>query len=208
MLDIILQSVAFSQLDATPKGDIMQHEAPTNELILVILAAVLLAGTFRMAEWLIRDLWRRQRNRIIWWNGDTGSLSIEWMPRASAFNKDGKRYLLDGRARAAGPYPTWVIDPETGFNLVAPTRSELVEAGGMSMVAAMVTDPSILHREVVMNRARDSLTANDEPKDPYGWVPVVAGVSAISLLVIVGMLGYFGWKLLQAGSLVNGTAGV
>lgn len=108
--------------------------------------------------------------------------------------KDGKvetknkTVILQGLAKFGGTAPTWIINPENGWNYTFPTRAQTVDAD-LKLAVLEPSNPESYHRAIFRHRWDDTFRAGEEP-NKYAWVPLVAVLGFILLLLILGGIGY------------------
>lgn len=173
-------------------------------MTIVFVFSLLLYALLRLGEYAYVELRRKGKARIVWLDHDSGELRIDFHERNGnevtlGTGERAKRYLLDGRARYPGRYPTWLVNARHGWNFVAPSDEQTVEKDSILQVLA-ISNPATYHNAIHRNKARDALRANDE-SDRWGWVLPVAIVAGVALLATLGIVG---WIAVQLG---KGAAG-
>jgi hypothetical protein len=174
---------------------------PDPIVFVVVACCLLFAGFTRLSELLIVQLSRRGKVRVVWVDPDSGGLSVEFVKREGneipAKGPDGpRRYILDGKARFSGQWPTWIVHARHGWNFTGPTDAETVQSNERLRVLA-ISNPSSYHHAITHNEARDALEAN---KDEDSWIVKVAPFALIALLMVMVGVGYLVVKVGQAAN--------
>lgn len=172
---------------------------------------VLRLGEFVLVEWS-----RRGKVRIGWTNGDLTNITFTFheargnsvvMRRKDRFMRfflsgnarllgggpvalkaqDGTDIKLNPAYRMGGRYPTFLVDPVTGFNFKPPTHAQL--AGDEMTAALMTVDPELAYLVTAENEWATGLRGNEEKQQATWFVPVVVGV-VIIVLTFAGVILY------------------
>lgn len=179
------------------------------EICLVV--GLLLYGVLRVGEWMVTDLMRRGKKRILWVDDDARQASVSWVRTGTkvagvqlAENEfvlgkgdAGKVYRLEGKASYGGRWPTWIMNPRTGLNLTGPTDAETMHKDTFHAVLS-IFDPSSYYKAISRNEASDTLSANEDA-DKNSWVLPVVVIGGVVLLGCFGMLAFIVTKMQHAG---------
>lgn len=136
-----------------------------------------------------RKLNRLRKRRILWINGDEKSVVEEFIrTKDGRFRKGDKEYLLDGLSKHTGDHATWLVDPEAGWTYRAPTRKETYEAS-LQMAVLEPSNPATYHKAIRRKRWDDLLQSGADA-DKYRWVPAVALIGLLALILCLAALAW------------------
>lgn len=164
-----------------------------NPFALVLLIACIVTfalGCF--APFVVTEIRRTGKARIIWWDPDAGRFDIMFYKRMNGNEvhigkgESMKRFILEARARQPGRWPTWVIHPRYGWNFLALSDVETVDRDPLLQRLA-ISNPASYHNQISINKPRQGFRANDP--DDKSWIVTAVIVAGILLaLVFVGVM--------------------
>src|SRR5438034_10972900 len=128
-------------------------------LVVALACGILFWGLGRLGEWGFVTLKRRGTARVVWVEPDAGAVGVSFHKRKGNEIKVGKgdeakTFILEGKARQNGDYPTWMIHWRHGWNLTAPTDEETVRKDDRLRMLA-ISNPESYDYAIKHNDARD-----------------------------------------------------
>lgn len=165
-------------------------------LTVLIVVGLLIYGIGRLGEAMFLLLKRRGSARVVWIDPDAGGVNIEWVKRVgnevtAKVAGEQQTFILDGKARLSGKWPTWIINSRRGWNYIAAPDADTVHADTL-LQALAPNNPGAYYHAISHNEARDSLEANKGGDSM--WVQL-APFMLIALVLIMAILGWIAWKI-------------
>lgn len=181
--------------------------SPGTFTLFVLAIGLMLAALVRVGEFMVVDMSRRGKARIVWLDADGKKPSIEFHAVKDGQitvgkGDDARTYILEAEAMYPGRYRTWVMEPKFGWNFRAPTRVETVDADKRLAVLS-VSNPSSYHKAMARNEWADALKANEDKQAP-SWVPMAIAVGGVLVLGLFGMLGFIVYRVSSASAAAGG----
>lgn len=177
----------------------MEIAEPTFYAV-VLASAIMVWGTFRMAEWAFTEMGRKGKYRVIFWDQDARNYRIEFCAVKNGELQLGKgdkakRFILESEAVMAGKYPGVLVNPVTGWNYRAPTKAETVDSDARLAVLS-ISNPSSYHKAMARNEWAEALSANDEA--PSAWAKnagLIAFAAVLIAAMVFGTVGFAIWAM-------------
>lgn len=127
---------------------------------------------------------------IIWIGPDTRQISLGYHRVVKGtIPLPEKDILLEGNAKHGGKNSAWIVDPETGWNFIAPTRKETFDKD-IKMAVLEPSNPAAYHRALKRHRWNDVLRAGE---DNDRWAKMAPMLAIIGLIVVILILATLAW---------------
>jgi hypothetical protein len=172
----------------------MMNDSTTVALFLV--TGLLIYGVLRLGEAGYLKFKRLSQSFVFLVDTDANTAIPRWVTLSEG-NK--YRYKLDGEDRTAIlPGKTrlgssaWVLHMRTGLTYELPSETERLAPGGIvdkALLLATAFDPLSYAKAEATNEWGSAMRAGEDD-DKYSWLPLVAVVSLIGIIVVGGMLVY------------------
>lgn len=161
-----------------------------SNLLAALVGSLFVLGFQRLRRW--------GKALIVWIEPNTKQLRIDYRRvYGGKISLPEKDILLEGVAKHGGKQSSWIVDPETGWNFIAPTRQETFDRD-LKYAVLEPSNPASYHKAIRRQRWNDVLRAGEDTDKWARLLPMLGLIGIIALVIIMGALIWIAGKVSKA----------